>query len=143
MLFDNLDSAINYIEQIVADEFARLDSEILEVMNKEVQEQTRKRIPNMYERTGDMDDICRVRNISRNEIDAVFEDNGRWLNKDGVHAFPLIHFEEGIVWGDGYSEYNRVYLPKTNVEETTRKILDHKLPITLIQNLRNRGINAQ
>ncbi len=144
MVFDNLDQVVAYIQKTVTDELPALGEEMRKIMHETLMMETgyEERIPNMYDRTGGMENICEYEQIGDKEIDGVFRDNGKWVNKHGSHYFPLNRWEEGTVWAPGYSDTNPVFYPATNIEEDARNEIDVKIPLELKEKLRIRGLNV-
>jgi hypothetical protein len=144
MVFDNLDQVVAHIERIVADELDSVGEKMEEIMNEVLMQETGydKRVPNMYERSGDFKNIVTSEQVSHMEIDGVFQDNGGWVDKHGAHYFPLNRWEEGTVWAPGYRDDNPVYYPATNVVDNSKTAIDVMIPTELKERLLARGLRV-
>lgn len=144
MVFDNLDQIVEYIRSVVTQELPSIGEEMKEIMNTTLMQETGydSRTPNMYERTGGMKEIVTYEQFGDKEIDGVFQDNGRWVDKHGRHYFPLNRWEEGKVWAPGYNSNNKKFYPKTNIVENSAMAIDMMIPIELRERLRARGLKV-
>lgn len=144
MEFNNLDQVVSYIERIVVDELDVVGEKMEEIMNEVLMQETGydKRTPNMYDRTGDFEDIVTSEQVGHMEVDGVFRDNGRWVDKHGSHYFALNRWEKGTVWAPGYTDDNPVYYPATNVVRNSVMAIDVKIPMELKERLLARGLRV-
>ena len=126
------------------EEIKKVGEKMEEIMNEVLMQETGydKRIPNMYERSGDFKNIVTSEQVSHMEIDGVFQDNGGWVDKHGVHYFPLNRWEEGTVWAPGYRDDNPVYYPATNVVDNSKTAIDVMIPTELKERLLARGLRV-